>query len=128
MDFKSGTYIQRSGYKAFQPVLINRSYRFDDADLLPLIEKANLKLGELSAYSELVPDVDHFIKLHVLKEATVSSKIEGTQTNMEEALLLENEIDPEKRNDWREVNNYIAAMNHSINELEKIPLSSRMLR
>ena len=128
MDFKSGTYIPSNGYKAFQPTKINRAYRFDDTDLLPLIEQANLKLGELSAYSELVPDVDHFIQLHVIKEATVSSKIEGTHTNMEEALLQENEIDPERRDDWREVNNYIRSMKHSISELENLPLSSRLLK
>lgn len=128
MDFKSGTYIPSNGYKAFQPTKINRIYRFDDTDLLPLIEQANLKLGELSAYSELVPDVDHFIQLHVIKEATVSSKIEGTHTNMEEALLQENEIDPERRDDWREVNNYIRSMKHSIAELENLPLSSRLLK
>lgn len=128
MDFKAGKHISGSGYKYFQPSLINQQYRFDDAELLPLLERANLKLGELNAYSELVPDVDHFIKLHVLKEATVSSKIEGTQTNMEEALLQEAEIDPERRDDWREVNNYIKAMNYSINELQKLPLSSRLLR
>ncbi len=128
MDFKSGIYIQSNGYKAFQPAKINRAYRFDDTDLLPLIEQANLKLGELSAYSELVPDVDHFIQLHVIKEAIVSSKIEGTHTNMEEALLQEDEIDPERRDDWREVNNYIKAMNHSIAELATLPLSSRLLK
>jgi Fic family protein len=128
MDFKSGTYIPSNGYKAFQPTKINRAYRFDDTDLLPLIEQANLKLGELSAYSELVPDVDHFIQLHVIKEATVSSKIEGTHTNMEEALLQENEIDPERRDDWREVNNYIQSMKHSIAQLENLPLSSRLLK
>src|ERR1043165_6068293 len=102
MDFKSGTYRSAGTYKSFHPEKINRSYHFDEADLLPLLEKANLRIGELSAYSELVPDVDHFIRLHVVKEATVSSKIEGTQTKMEEALLFEQEINPEKRNDWKE--------------------------
>ncbi|NJN43097.1 MAG: Fic family protein [Flammeovirgaceae bacterium] len=128
MDFKPGNYIQEKGYKAFQPDKINKSYHFDDAEMLLLLEQANLKLGELSAYSELVPDVDYFIQLHVLKEATVSSKIEGTQTNMEEALLQEEEIDPERRDDWREVNNYIVAMNHSIAQLETLPLSTRLLK
>lgn len=128
MDFKSGSYVQSNGYKPFQPVKINRAYRFDYTDLQPLIEQANLKLGELSAYSELVPDVDRFIQLHVIKEATVSSKIEGTHTNMEEALLQEDEINPERRDDWREVNNYIQAMKHSIAELTKLPLSSRLLK
>jgi hypothetical protein len=41
-SFKSGTYIQALDYKAFKPELINRSYNFDDKELLPLLEKANL--------------------------------------------------------------------------------------
>jgi Fic family protein len=128
MNFKSGNYIQVIGYKAFQPEKINRSYQFDETELLLLLEKANIKLGELNAYAELVPDVEHFIRLHVVKEATVSSRIEGTNTNMEEALLKEEEIVPEKRNDWREVNNYIQAMNLSIEQLDILPLSSRLLK
>jgi Fic family protein len=128
MDFNSGNYIQALGYRAFQPEKINRSYQFDESDLLFLLERASIKLGELNAYAELVPDVEHFIRLHVVKEATVSSRIEGTQTNMEEALLKEEEIVPEKRNDWREVNNYIRAMNQSIEQLDMLPLSSRLLK
>ncbi|MES2617405.1 MAG: Fic family protein [Bacteroidota bacterium] len=128
MKFKPGTSITINGYKAFQPEKINRYYQFDETDLLPLLEKANIKLGELNAYADLVPDIEHFIKLHVVKEATVSSKIEGTQTNMQEALLQEEEINPEKRNDWREVRNYIMAMNQSIEKMEHIPLSSRLLK
>ena len=128
MNFKAGNYIQATGYKAFQPERINKYYQFDETDLFSLLEKANIKLGELNAYAELVPDVEHFIRLHVVKEATVSSRIEGTHTNMEEALLKEDEIVPEKRNDWREVNNYIQAMNQSIEQLETLPLSSRMLK
>ncbi len=128
MDFNPGRYIQSIGYKAFMPEFINRNYHFDEPELTQLIELANLKLGELKAYSELVPDADHFIRLHVIKEATVSSRIEGTQTNMEEALLNEEEIHPEKRNDWREVNNYIQAMNQAITNMETLPLSSRLLK
>ena len=127
-SFKSGKYINAIGYKAFAPEFINRIYKIDDAALQLLIEKSTLKLGELNAYAQLVPDIDHFIKLHVVKEATVSSKIEGTQTNMEEALLKEEEIEPEKRNDWREVNNYVNALNQSVENLSKLPLSSRLLK
>lgn len=126
--FKSGNKIQALNYKAFKPEAINRSFVFDDKELIILTEKANLKLGELNAYAALVPDIDHFIRLHVLKEANVSSKIEGTQTSMEEALLSEQEIEPERRNDWREVNNYIVALNNSVKDLNKLPLSSRLLK
>ena len=128
MQFKSGHSILTYGYRAFQPEKINRTDQFDETDLLNLLEKANIRLGELNAYAELVPDVEHFIRLHVVKEATVSSRIEGTNTNMEEALLQEEEIRPEKRNDWREVNNYIRAMNQSIDALNSLPLSSRLLK
>lgn len=128
-DFKSGTFISvSSGYKAFQPNYINRKYKFDDTELLVLLEKANLKLGQLEAYAQLVPDIDHFIHLHVLKEATVSSRIEGTQTNIEDVLLREEEIDPEKKDDWQEVNNYIEAMNESLDSLETLPISSRLFK
>ena len=84
-----------AGYKAFHPELINRPFRLDDMELQGLLEQATLKLGELNAFGELVPNIGHFIRMHVYKEATVSSKIEGTQTNMEEALLDERAVSTE---------------------------------
>lgn len=86
------------------------------------------KLGELNSFSKLVPNLDLFIQLHVTKEAVVSSSIEGTQTRMDEALLPEAEVQPERRNDWKEVNNYIIALNEAINELDRLPISSRLIK
>ncbi len=74
-----------------------------------LLAEANRKLGGLDAFSLHVPDTDIFIEMHVIKEATKSSKIEGTQTEIEEALKKESEIAPERQNDWQEVRNYIEA-------------------
>lgn len=126
--FKAGTYKKQYGYNSFSPENINHDWLVDSAKINNLLSEADRKLGELNAFSMLIPDVDFFIKMHITKEATKSSRIEGTQTSIEEALQNEENIDPEKRDDWQEVHNYIAAMNYAIAQLEKLPLSNRLLR
>ena len=79
-------------------------------------------------YSDYIPNIDLFIRMHVLKEATQSSKIEGTQTNMEEALLEKEDVPLDKRDDWEEVQNYIAAMNEAIAKLPTLPFCARLMR
>ncbi len=126
--FVSGRYIKRYYYKSFEPTKINITWELDNSDLIMMLSKADNKLGELNAYSQLIPDVDFFIKMHVVKESTLSSRIEGTRTNIEEALQVEENIRPENRNDWKEVQNYIQAMNQSIEQLKTLPLSNRLIR
>ncbi|MDZ7692269.1 MAG: Fic family protein [Balneolaceae bacterium] len=127
-DFKAGTYINQGHYQSFQPNPINRQWQFDNMEILNLLSQADRQLGRLDMYSEYIPNIDLFISMYVAKEATQSSKIEGTQTKMEEALLDKERVAPEKRDDWEEVQNYIAAMEVAINELEELPFSSRLIK
>jgi Fic family protein len=127
-QFKSGNYISQGYYKSFQPTLINRQWTIESMEVLQLLSQADRELGRLDMYSKYIPNVDLFISMHVLKEATQSSKIEGTQTNMEEALLDKEDIPLDKRDDWEEVQNYMRAMEVAIETLEKLPFSSRLIR
>lgn len=126
--FKAGTWTPRYQYKSFEPVLVDHAWIWEDATINALLESANRALGELNAFSLIVPDIDLFIEMHVVKEAQTSSRIEGTQTGMDEALMTEDQIQPEKRDDWREVRNYVDAVNGAIAELQTLPLSNRLLR
>jgi Fic family protein len=127
-EFQSGIYRQQYQYKDFLPAKINHEWSWDDLRINVLLEKATKALGELNAFTLIVPDVDLFIRMHIMKEANTSSRIEGTKTEMDEIVLDENEILPERRDDWREVQNYVRAMNTAIEELKKLPLSLCLLR
>lgn len=126
-SFKSGVQINQGYYKSFQPSEIFRDWHFDDMSMLNLLSKADRSLGRLDMYSEYV-DIEHFIKMHIAKEATQSSKIEGTQTNIEDVFLSKEDVTSEKRNDWEEVQNYISAMNEAVLLLHSLPFSSRLIR
>ncbi|AZI33892.1 Fic family protein [Kaistella carnis] len=117
-----------TGYTFFKPEKINDQWKWEDQTINTLLEKAAIKLGELNSFSKLVPNIDLFIQLHVTKEAVVSSRIEGTQTGMDEALLDIEEISPERKDDWYEVRNYVKALNQAIVELETLPISSRLIK
>lgn len=127
-NFKSGRYIQQGHYKSFQPELISRPWVLDNMELIQLLGQADRELGRLDMYSDYIPNLDIFIRMHVVKEATQSSKIEGTRTNMEEALLEKEDVALDKRDDWEEVQNYVAAMNDAIARMKTLPFSSRLIR
>lgn len=126
-NFEKNFHKRKFEYDSFMPSLINRNIELKNKKLYLLSEEAGICLGELKAYSKLVPDIDFFIGMYVIKEASKSSRIEGTQTEVDEIVLPEKEISPERRNDWEEVQNYIHAINFAIEKLEKLPLSMRLL-
>lgn len=126
-DYEAGHFINQGYYKSFQPNIIHKDWIVNNMDVIKLLSQADRSIGRLDMYSEYV-NIDLFISMHIAKEATQSSKIEGTQTNMEEAFLDKEDISSDKRDDWEEVQNYIAAMNEAVNMLHTLPFSSRLIK
>ena len=128
-EYKSGKYVKMNDYKAFIPSKINYNWGWDDTKLDKLLAEANRQIGELNAYSLLIPNVDLYIKMHVKIEANKSSRIEGTRTTVEEDLLDVTDINPEKRDDWEEVQNYVKATNYGVERIrEGFPVCTRLIR
>ena len=78
----AGHYEKGYGYEFFVPAKINSEWSWKTPLINKLLEKAAVKLGELNSFARLIPNIDLYIQLHVAKEAVVSSRIEGTQTNI----------------------------------------------
>lgn len=127
-NYSSGELRQEYQYQSFVPSMINHTFTWDDPQINTLLEDATRALGELNAFTMIVPNVDIFIQMHITKEANTSSKIEGTKTEIDEVLLAKDQINPEKRDDWQEVRNYIDAMNNALKELDTLPISNRLIK
>ncbi|WP_422349709.1 Fic/DOC family N-terminal domain-containing protein [Flagellimonas sp.] len=127
-EFVSGSWIQQFKYKSFSPNEICLQWIIADPEINYLNSLADRYIGRLDAFSDRIPNLDFFLTTHIAKEATLSSKIEGTQTSIEDAFVKEEDIEPEKRDDWLEVQNYIKAINHAVAEMEELPISSRLIK
>ena len=127
-EFKAGTYILHKGYKPFVPSFINEDIDWKLDELSGLLQDASLWLGKLNSYADLIPDIDFFIKMYATKEATNSNRIEGTRTTFEDAISPIEQVKPELRDDWHEVQNYIQAINYSVEKLNELPISMRLLK
>lgn len=125
--FKAGMLVNQGYYKSFEPNFINTKWEINDMKVFSLLSKADRQLGRLDTYSERV-NINLFIRMHIVNEATMSSKIEGTRTNTMEALLERNEVPAENKDDWNEVQNYISAMNKGVEMLSQLPFSSRLIK
>lgn len=102
-DYHAGSLQDEYQYQCFTPSKIHHSWQISDPDIILLLGQANRALGELNAFAQLIPNIDFFIRMYVAKEATQSSKIEGTQTNIEDAFKDSIDLQPEERDDWGEV-------------------------
>lgn len=118
---------QPTGYSAFIPeLLMPKGPQFTrDSEYEQLLAEAHLKLGELNGVTQVLPDPDLFVAFYVKKEALLSSQIEGTQSSMDEVILVDEETKTMKPVD--EVVNYVNAMNGGLLKVKTLPFSTRLL-
>ena len=119
------------GPLAFVPASLPPAITWD-AGLVNALSRADARLSELSGIGSQLPNPHLLIAPYMRQEAVLSSRIEGTQTNL--AGLFEDELRPTEpstsaeRSDAREVRNYVGAMQFGIERLSTLPLSLRLVR
>ncbi|MCL1833573.1 MAG: hypothetical protein FWG49_03630, partial [Leptospirales bacterium] len=125
----SGAFIDTGlGYKSFSPIsLMEVEKRLNLKELQSYIEKANISIGELRALESLLPNPELLTQRYAIKEALLSSMIEGTQSTLVE--IFENKDNASISDNIREVRNYFKALNHGTDSIKtgKLPLSLRLL-
>lgn len=119
------------GYWAFHPKPLPRSIDFR-ADVVGSLDEATGALHRLGGVGRLLPNPQLLIAPYVRLEAVLSSRIEGTQSDMTDLLRFEagdDESVGELRTDAQEVHNYVAALDHGAERLRGgFPVSARLLR
>lgn len=128
---RSGEYVNNlSGelaYKSFKPSPLPPNPELTiDSDMVKKLVDANRDLVRLDTASKLIPNVELFISMYVMKEALISSQIEGTQCTLDD--VLDPDVDQNTNLDVSEVINYISACSYAINRLKTMPLCNRFLR
>lgn len=115
----------RHGYVAYFPAPIPRTL-----DLPPstqrLLADAEASLGRLAGVGQSVPNPHLLIRPYLLREALASTRIEGTRATMAE--LFEADAGGSPNADVEEVINYVDALEWGLREVERLPLSVRLLR
>lgn len=96
--------------------------------LVGILTEATGYLGELRGIGRTLPNPYLLIRPFQRREAVASSIIEGTFTSLSDLLMLEAGADEgERPPDTREVLNYVRALEHSLQRLDKLPVCIRLL-
>lgn len=116
------------GRKAFVPNPLPPS-GLDLNPVLPILGRATQAVGELKGIGRTIPNPLLLIRPLQRREAVSSSGMEGTFTTLSDLFMFEaGASTPDRRADNREVLNYVRALEGAIADLEKLPISARLLR
>jgi Fic family protein len=131
MSTRAGRYERQvGGYRAFVPKALPPDPALQWSNhLLAALSRADRSLGRLDGVARALPNPDLFVAMYVRREAVLSSQIEGTQSSLDDVLAFEasapGQVQPL---DITETVNYVRAMNTGLELLNKLPLSSRLVR
>jgi len=97
--------------------------------LVRVLSEADRLLSRLAGEAGRLPKPEILLRPLMSREAVLSSRIEGTHTGLEELLAAEaGAAQPADEADWREVSNYLRALDHGLKRRREIPLSLRLVR
>lgn len=99
--------------------------------LVPLIGPASAAVARYEGVLHGIPNAQVLLSPLTSQEAVLSSKIEGTQATLGEVLEFEAGADTatgEKKDEIQEVLNYRRALRHAVTEMERLPLSRRVVQ
>lgn len=132
-DFRSleaGQCIQaHRGYWTFVPAPLPPRITFDQP-MIRALSEADAALGEVAGLLKggVIPRMHMLIQVFARREAVLSSRIEGTQTQLDDLLLAEaKELRAEGDQDLREVQNYVLALETGIKLLPSRPIATRLI-
>lgn len=118
------------GYRAFFPAETPRRISLSD-EVVKLLDEATGAVHRLGGVGRLIPNPHLLIGPHLRLEAVLSSRIEGTKTDVGQLLLFEagQVSSTEAADDATEVANYIVAMEHGLARVrDGFPISIRLFR
>jgi Fic family protein len=118
--------VGRFGYVAYFPASIPRNLDLPGSSVR-LLGEAEAALGRLDGVGRLLPNPYLLTRPYLLREAIASTRIEGTQASMADVY----EVDAAggaPNPDVEEVLGYVDAMQWGIEQLDTLPLSTRLVR
>jgi Fic family protein len=120
---------QAAGYWAFIPDPLPPTIPWSP-ELVEILSAADRALGELAGWGHTLPNPRLLTQPFIRREATLSSRIEGTRTSLTELYAYDTvQLSLfEFPEDVQEVRNYVQALEYGLARLAELPVSLRLIR
>jgi Fic family protein len=124
----AGTWIRSlEGFHTFVPNPVQRTMGLDPS-LVYLLDQASRGVAMLAGVGETLPDPHLLIRPFLRREAVLSSRIEGTQSSLSDLFVYEaTKGSKDRTGDAREVANYVMALEYGLEQLDRLPISMRLI-